>query len=113
MAKNLVKAIELIVYDSAGLTTSFQPLNPAGLDASCFYIRINNGSNRDITISYDGVTDHDFVDDTTEIELNFQQNASPNGYVALLAKGTIIYARAASAGTGNIYISGYYTPQGV
>lgn len=109
-AKNTVQAIPLTSIGSAALTANYQPINPNGLPEACFLIRIATTSSTTVTLSYDGVTDHEIVifgDDA--IVLPFQTNSRPNSNVALIAAGTVVYAKG-TAGTGRIYLSGYYQP---
>lgn len=107
MIRNFVDAIELNEFDSSSMTSSYQSIVGTGLEYPCIYIRIINASNKDITISYDGSTDHDYVVAGTSLALPFQSNSQPGAYVAQMKQGTIIYAKG-TAGTGNIYVSGYF-----
>lgn len=109
MAQNRVQAIPLISFASSSLTASYQPLN-TGLPAACFMIRINNATSTAVTLSFDGVNDHEVIGAGAVELLNFQTNAQPTAWTALLASGQIIYAKA-TAGTGTLYISGYYVAQ--
>jgi hypothetical protein len=107
MASNSVKALELSTFDAAALTSSYQSMNAPGLAEACFMIRIVNNSNVAITVSYDGITDNEYVAPTSPAKLGFQQNAQPAAYVALLPKFTQVYVKG-TAGTGTIALSGYY-----
>lgn len=107
MAQSRVKAAILAVFNAAGLGANYLPLNPGGLPGACFKIRITNDSNADVTISFNGVDDNEISIATTIIELDFQNNAQPNSYLALLPKGTEIFVKG-GAGVGNIYLSAYY-----
>lgn len=107
MAQNRVRPITLVSIASSTLTTNYQPFNPAGLDGACFYLRINNLSSTTVTLSFDGVNDHEVVASSTALALNFQTNAQPMAWTALVPKGQIIYIKA-TAGTGTVYMSGYY-----
>lgn len=109
--KNSIQAIELTSIDSATFTGAYQAINASGLDNSCFMIRIINNSNRDITISYDGTNDHDFVQDTLSLQVNFQTNAQPNTNIANIRKGTIVYVKGTAGGTGLVYLAAYYQAQ--
>jgi hypothetical protein len=109
--KNCIKADAVSAFNSTGLSTSYQALNASGFSGPTVLMRIYNASNRDITISYDGTHDHDFVPTTQWLTLNFQTNAAPNNYVAMMKKGTIVYLKGASAGTGLIYLATYYLEQ--
>lgn len=110
MVKNVVRAITLTSINSATLTGSYQAINIDGLPFPCFYLRINNSSNTGVTISYNGVTDNDYVLATDKLDLKMQQNAQPPAGVANWPKGTTVYVKG-TAGVGIIYLSGYYQPQ--
>lgn len=110
MAKNIIKAIELTHINSAAFTGAYQAINPTGLPNACFLIRIINNSNKSITVSYDGVTDQDFIIAGATFQLPIQSNALPNNYIANIKQGTIVYVKAA-AGAGLVYLAGYYSPQ--
>lgn len=107
MAQSRVKAADLAVFNTAGLTANYEPINPGGLPGACFKIRITNDSNADITISFNGVDDNEISIATTIIELDFQNNAQPNSNLALLPKGTQVFIKG-GAGVGNIYMAAYY-----
>ena len=107
MAQNRVKPIALQSFASSSLTTSYQALNPTGLDGACFRISIINTGSTTITLSYDGVNDHEIVTSSSRLDIEFQNNAQPNAWTALLSKGLVIYLKG-TAGTGTIYLSGYY-----
>jgi len=78
------------------------------LEGSLAFIRITNASNTAVIISYDGATDHEYVEASGgRIETYFQINAIPANYVSKLRKGTVLYVRG-TAGIGLVYISGYY-----
>lgn len=107
MAQNSVKALVLSTVASSTVTGNYAPLNGTGFSHAPFFIRINNASNMAITVSYDGVNDHEFIPTGTIFQLETQTNSQPNAQVALFAKHTIVYIKG-TAGTGNIYLSGYY-----
>ena len=107
--KNSVQALALTSIDSATFTGAYQAVNAAGLSKNCFMIRLTNNSNKDITVSYNGTTDHDFVKAGASIQLEFQTNSQPNNLIANMAAGTIVYVKGA-AGTGLVYLAGYYQP---
>ena len=107
---NYIAAIPLTSIDSATFTGAYQSINAAGLTEGCTLIRITNDSNRDITVSYDGVTPHDYLRLGDKLELNLQANSQPNGYASSLRKGTVVYVLG-TAGTGSVYLAGYYNPK--
>jgi hypothetical protein len=107
MAKNSVKPLLLSNLASSAITTTYAPLNGTGFTQAPFFIRINNASNMPITISYDGVHDHEYLVANSVFELPSQTNSQPNAHVALFPKYTVVYVKG-TAGTGSIYLSGYY-----
>ena len=111
--------VEMAVFNSAGLTGSYQALNGAsqyaiytgsGFPDSIKSLKIYNGSNVGITVSFDGVTRNDYWPPGATIILDVQANHANNsayGSGTLNgAMGQIIYGLG-SAGTGSIYISAY------
>ena len=110
MSQNRIAAIEKYYIDSSTFTGGFDVLCP-GLDEACFLIRIINASNRAVSISYDGILYHDYVPAGETLQLSFQANNRPKSHVNQLAKGTKVYVTGA-AGTGNVYLAGYYSTIG-
>lgn len=96
----------LTSINSATFAGAYQAINTA-LTNPPFLIRIINNSNTDVTISYDGTNDHDFLPKNQSLQLNFQTNARPNGFVALLKANTIVYVKGA-AGVGLVYFAAYF-----
>jgi hypothetical protein len=108
--KNKVLPIPLSSINSATFTGAYQLLTPAaGLANPAIMLHLVNDSNVSVTISYDGVGDHDYLLPSTDRELNFQNNASPQNFAAALAQGTKIYVKGA-AGAGLVLLSGWYSP---
>jgi len=107
MSVNYVSAIALTSKNTTGLTGGYDIVN-SGLSEACFLLRIINDSNRDVTISYDGVTAHDYVTAGSNMEINAQANSSLPGNSALFKKGLPVYVLG-TAGTGFIYVAGYYS----
>jgi phosphate starvation-inducible protein PhoH len=108
--KNTVQAVPLTNIDSSTLTTTYQPINVGGLPQPCSIIRLNSTSTTAVTISYDSVNDHEFLIAGGSTTLSFQNNSQPNNFITNMAQGTVVYAKG-TAGTGNIYLSGYYSPK--
>ena len=77
---------------------------------ACFLIRIINATNQDISISYDGVTDHDYLIAGQTLQITSQTNSPHNVDCALFPIGTKVYAKGL-AGAGTIYLTGYYLQQ--
>jgi len=107
MAQNSVKPFALSSILSSAITTFYAPLNGTGFTHAPFFIRIVNNSTMPVTISYNGVNDHEYVPAGTAFELPSQTNSQPHAQVALFPKYTIVYIKG-TAGTGNVYLSGYY-----
>lgn len=107
MAINAIRAIPLSSFDTNTLTGNYDVLT-SGLPQACFLLRIVNDSNRDITISYDGATSHDYVVAGTHVEYNAQANNQPSAHVSLFQKGQAIHIMGTVGGTGYIYLAGYY-----
>jgi hypothetical protein len=108
--KNIVKAIPLSSIDSATFTGSYQLLSAtAGIPNACFMLRVVNNCNKDITISYDGTNNHDFIPTMTSENLGVQQNSQPNNFIANFSQGQKVWIKG-DAGTGLVYLAGYYQP---
>lgn len=107
--KNSVAAITLESLDTSTLSGAYKPISAAGLPQACFLLRITNAATKALTISFDGVTDHEYIPSGTSITLEVQTNNQPNNRVALWAKNQVIYVNG-TASTGNVYVSGYYQP---
>jgi len=112
MPKNRLMAIPLGIFNSAALTANYQPIYASGLPAPLAVLRIVNLGNEDIIISYDGITDNDYIVAGTTFFLPAQMNSQPNNQVMLIPKGYMLSVKHAKIpGIGNIYISGYYTAE--
>lgn len=107
MAQNSVKPLLLSSLPSASVIATYLPVNGLGFARPPFFIRIINASNVAITVSYNGIDDHEFIPANSIFELPSQTNSQPNAQVALFSKNTVVYVKGA-AGAGTIYVSGYY-----
>ena len=103
--KNFVYPITMATYDSSNLTTSYATMNSTGNALPLVILKIVNNSNQDVTISFDGTTDHDFVPAGGFSLYDYQANTVES--MAMLRIGTVIYGKGAAAGSGNVYIVGY------
>ena len=86
---------------------TFGAVNPAGLTIPCFLIRITSTCNKDCYISFDGVTNHEFLPSDATVVLPFQYIGQPNNFTAMLKKGTIVWVKPVEAATGHVRLSGY------
>jgi len=108
MTKNRIFAIDMTHFDSADMVGTFLPINSLGLDEACFIIRITNDTSADVIVSFDGVTDNDYVRYGETLQLY----AVPSDDRTNFAKGLVVYLRGA-ANQGYIYLSGYYKLPGL
>lgn len=102
-----VLAVPLEDILSTTLLPTYQPIN-TGLPNACFLLRIINGGNTAITISYDGITDHDVVFAASILEISSWTMTSIQEQSALFAKGLIVYAKGTAGASGSIAVAGYY-----
>lgn len=114
MAKNIIKAINEINFDTEDFSGPMIYDLVGVLPEACSIVRFINTSGTQIIISYDGENAHDFVAAypaaSSFLTLNFQTNNIPQSNMALLPKGTTIYAQG-TPGVGTFHVVGYYTPQ--
>lgn len=116
------QCIEMAIYDTSTPAASFTPLNDSnsysiytgdGFQEDIKILKVFNASNVGITISFDGITNHDYWPAGATIIIDLQTNHSDNsayGSGTLNGrKGQIIYGTH-DGGTGtdnNLYIAGY------
>jgi len=109
--KNIVLPIPLSSINSSAFSGAYQLLSgAAGITHACIILRIVNNSTMDVTVSYDGTNDHDYIPTKTVRDIQFQTNSQPQNNMCSLAQGTKIYVKGA-AGTGFVFLSGFYQPQ--
>lgn len=107
MPQDIVKAFPMVVYNSAALAAGYTSMNPAGLPGACFWLQLLNDSSVDMTVSFDGITDHLFLPHGYEFPMFPMTGALPNNRVLLFPAHMQIYAKGV-AGVGNVYITGFY-----
>ena len=90
----------------AGFTGSYQALGTP-LANSIRLFKITNNTASDLTVSYDGVTNHEFVPAMTFVLIDITANKVWDCQFCLAA-GTQVYVKGAVALTGNVYLSTYY-----
>ena len=105
------QCITRAVFNTASLTGTYAALNGTGFSNDIKVLKIYNGSNVGVTISYDGgVTDHDFFPagstQILDLQTNHADNAS-NGSGTLYGRLGQILMGKGSIGVGNFYIIGY------
>jgi len=108
--QNNIKAIPLKSIASTALTT-YVPFDAAGIPNTCFVLKIVNNSDEDVTVSFDGTTDHDFVPKATITELPPIYASLPNNNTALWPQGQKVYIKGTAGSTGSVYLAGYFLPK--
>ena len=110
--KDTILPFEMAILDGADFTGAYQPINaPLGLPQACCYMKISNDSTVDIMISYDGVTNHEWIETGGRSEQYFQISNRPGNDVSMVTKGQIIYLIGTAQSAGSVYLMGYYRPQ--
>ena len=110
--KDILLPFEMTEFDAADLGAAFQVISDTGFPEPCVYLRLINNSDADITISFDGVTNHDFVQSENRLEIYTQISSLPQNRVSVFQKGTKIYVSGPQQSKGTIYLCGYYRPKG-
>ncbi len=108
MSKNIVVPSPISSIDSATFTGAYQLV--ATLAKAALLLRIINNSNSDVTVSFDGTTDNEFVPDGAVFQFPVQSNAGATNYAAFIAQGTKIYVKGTALSTGLVYVASYYQP---
>lgn len=105
------QCIPLSTYNTASISGTYAALNASGFASPIRVMKIYNAGSAAVTISYDGVTDHDIIPAGYTFQISLQANHADNsayGSGTLVGRqGQIIYGKG-TAGTGNLYISGYF-----
>ena len=105
-SKNAIKSLERTSLDVSTLTGDYVAINAAGLGEACFAIRLVNDSDLNLDISFDGVTNHDYIKDGESINVVVPPDT---GNKVNFPKGSIVYVSGDGAqSTGVIYLSAYY-----
>lgn len=113
------QCIEMAIFNTAGMAGTYAILNGSssyaiftgtGFEDDIKILKIFNAGTQGITVSYDGVKNHDFWPSGATIIIDLQTNHSDNANDAAGTlngrKGQVIYGKG-TAGVGNLYISGY------
>lgn len=97
-------AVTKSVFNPASLTGSYQAMNGTGFDDSVRIWKLYNGSTTiSIDISFDGVTNHDFIPPLGTLIVDFQTNHDADSSFGTgtkqLRKGQIIWGKTAESPT--------------
>lgn len=104
MATLVVHPMTMISKDSSTFNGSFQLIGAT--DRLCAVFKVINNSTVDITISFDGVTAHDFVPAGASFVVDCVTNRGASETSLAVYKGQTFYVKG-SSGTGSVYVSGY------
>lgn len=96
----------LRTIDSATFTGSYQALGTA-LTHAILLVKIQNNSTVGVTISWNGVTDHDFVPAGSFVLYDITANKPQASPGLFIGKGTLFYVKGA-AGVGTVYLTALY-----
>lgn len=106
MANNSVKFCLILSINSASINnTNYTVIGQ--LSNLVQGITLTNNSSTDIMVSFDGVLDNIFLPTKTSRQYDFQVNRAAINYVVGVTPDTQFYAKG-TAGTGLLYIEGYY-----
>ncbi len=109
--KNTMLAMPLQTVASAGIAVGYTTANSVTIGHSVSILRINNATTQALTVSYDGVTDHEYLVNGQTLQIDAQTNSLPNAVCCNFKNGLQIFFKG-GAGTGQVAISGYYQPLG-
>jgi len=70
-------------------------------------VKITNNTDAGLDISWDGITDHDFLPATTSMVLDFGSNASQQGGYLEQPAGSRLYVKG-SPSSGSVYLTVIY-----
>jgi len=121
MELDTFQCIELAIFDATTLTASYQGMNLAanqagtssvGFQNDIKILKIYNDGSTGVTISYDGVINHDYLPSKgtmiIDLQANHRDNSSYSSGTLNGRKGQIVYGKGTASSAGlNIYISGY------
>ncbi len=89
--------------DSSTFSGSYQALGTALLHSACI-VKIVNNSNQLVTISIDGINDHDILPANSFFLYDYTSNTPPGAVNGEFARQGRQYLVKGSAGTGLVYL---------
>lgn len=98
--------VQTVAYSA--VTSSFVAMG-AAMPEPIRVIKINNSTNSDIYVSFDGSTAHDVVVASSGMVVDITTNKSIEQGM-FLSQGTVVYIEYVSGAptSGNVYLSAYY-----
>lgn len=111
---NRVRALQRVGLASGLVGNAYTQIGfaviPNGWPNAPFIFRLVNATNQDVDISYDGVTDNDFLAANQTLQLTTQTNSAYNIDCAIFPIGTKVYVKGLP-GNGTLWLTGYYLQQ--
>ena len=115
------QCIEMAIFDATTLTGTFQVMNGAaqqagtssvGFQKDIKILKIYNDGSTGVTISYDGLINHDYLPSKGTMIIDLQTNhrdaSSYSSGTLNGRKGQLVWGKGTASSAGlNIYISGY------
>jgi len=111
MAKNSVQQMEMQVFAFSDLTAGFKIIDVDGFDGSLHYLRITNGINVPVLISFDGVYSHEYIEAHETIDLDAQLCAIPSNEKSIFKNRAKVYVKNAGVNLpkgGSVVVMGFY-----
>lgn len=106
--KNIVQIMPLAVFNASSLSSTLTPISSSGFAGPAILIRIQNDTDKDIGVSYNGYAVQDCILSKERMEINLSGTATEEEFKALFKKGTQVFVSGESGATGYIYMSVYY-----
>lgn len=105
--KNQINALSIAGLSATLFNNTYQQLS-TGIAHPCYLLRITNDSDQDVFVSFNGSTGHEFIAAGKTVDFTAPAVSPGVSGVAYFGKGTPVYIKGASAGTGYVYLSGFY-----
>jgi len=104
-------SFKLYSIAAGDITGDFKPINTERLPSYTYCLRMVNNSDQPIIISYDGLTEHEYIRANRKISINSQANnvlANKKSFIQG-SYASIIYVRwyKFQGPTGSVYLMGY------
>lgn len=88
---------------SSTVSGTYQPVGSSGAAYMVRILRVLNNSTQDVTISWDGIHDHDYIPTLKEVTYQAGTQRGNSSDSMNIAQGTQLYVKG-TAGTGNVYV---------
>jgi hypothetical protein len=92
--------------DGSTISVTYSPLG-GPLPEEARILKIVNVSNQDVTVSWDGVHDHDYIPSDSFTIYDFTTNKSRDTQISVAQKGTQLYVKGPTS-TGFIFLVTFF-----